>query len=255
MIDFDDFVRLTDVEWRTSVEVERGIFIAEGLLTIQRALAAGCELRTVVSDERWLADLHALGISKERIASVDEVMLEQVTGYHVHRGALAAFQRPPLLDAADVLTTAQRLVVVEDVVDHANIGAIVRSAAAFDIDAILLTPRCADPLYRRAIKVSMGNVFKIRWSRIDWPDGLRRLHEAGFTTLAMTPDAAATDLRDVAADVSGGKWALLLGTEGDGLHPKTIRDAAMRVRIPMSHDVDSLNVAAATAVACYALTR
>lgn len=255
MIDFGDFVRLTDLEWRSHEEVDRGIFIAEGHTTIERALAAGCVLRSVLTSERWYEGLLRLGIAADDIAVIPETELEAITGYHVHRGALAAFERPiePAVD--ELLASTRRLVVVEDVVDHANIGAIIRSAAGFAIDGVLLTPRCADPLYRRAIKVSMGNVFAVRWTRIDWPAGLARLRDSGYTTIALTPAQEADDLRTVSEAVRNGKWALLLGTEGDGLHPKTLRDAMLRVRIPMSAGVDSLNVAAAAAVASYELTR
>lgn len=255
MIDAEDFARLTDVEWRTHHEVERGIFIAEGLTTISRALAGGCQLRSTLCSARWVPGLLELGIPEASIKVLPDESIEALTGFHVHRGALAAFQRPVERQVGDLLEQARRVVVVEDVVDHANIGAIVRSVAAFDIDALLLTPRCADPLYRRAIKVSMGNVFNIPWCRIDWPSGLADLRRAGFTTLALTPDRQATDINVVDDGIRSGKWALLLGTEGDGLHPKTIRDADAGLRIPMAHDVDSLNVAAAAAVACFALTR
>lgn len=255
MIDLEDFARLTDVAWRSTSEVERGIFVAEGLTTIARALAAGCALRSVITEDRWLPGLLDLGIATDCITVHTESQMEQLTGYHVHRGALAAFQRPAVPPISQVLDDARRLVVIEDVVDHANVGAIIRSAAGFAVDAVVLTPGCADPLYRRAIKVSMGNVFKVPWTRIDWPLGIGQLHGAGFTTLALTPHPDADDLRLLAPEIRFGKLALLVGTEGDGLHPKTLRDARYRVRIPMAHGVDSLNVAAATAVACYELAR
>lgn len=255
MINAKDFARLTDVEWRSHHEVERGIFIAEGLTTIRRALAAGCQLSSAISSPRWVEGLLELGIPHSAIEVLTETELEALTGFHVHRGALAAFQRPLEPELADVLRNARRIVVVEDVVDHANIGAIVRSVAAFQIDALLLTPRCADPLYRRSIKVSMGNVFNIPWCRIGWPSGIATLAAAGFATLALTPAAGSVDIGDVDPKIRDERWALLLGTEGEGLHPKTIRDSNLAVRIPMAHNVDSLNVASAAAVACFALTR
>ena len=255
MIDFEDYARLTDVEWRSVTEIHRGIFIAEGLTTITRALASGCVPRSAVCEQRWLSGLVDIGFPAHHVTVVSEGDMHRIAGFHVHRGALAAFQRPVQPDLTELLDAAQRLVVIEDVVDHTNIGAIIRSAAAFDIDAVLLTPRCADPLYRRAIKVSMGTVFNIRWARIDWPSGLSRLHDAGFLSLALSPNADAARLQDVSEAVRSQRLALLLGTEGPGLHPKTLRDASRVVRIPMAHGVDSLNVAAAAAVACFELTR
>lgn len=255
MIDYHDFSRLTDVEWRTHDEAQRGIFVAEGRTTIGRALSAGYVLRSAISTQRWQAGLLELGVPPTQLTVVSEQEMETLTGFHVHRGALAAFERPLDLPTAELLNTSRALIVVEDVVDHANVGAIMRSAAGFGIDGVLLTPRCADPLYRRAVKVSMGTVFSIRWTRIGWPSGLTQLHDAGFISIALTPDASAMDLRELPAEVRSGKWALLLGTEGDGLHAKTLRDASIRSRIAMAPGVDSLNVAAATAVACFALTR
>lgn len=253
MIDFEDFTRLTDVQWRGRSEVERGVFIAEGTTTIARALSAGHRLRGVITEPRWVDDLLALGIGRDQVSVQTADAMEAITGYHVHRGALAAFQRPELPDPAALLATAQRIVVLEDIVDHANVGAILRSASAFSIDAILLTPPCADPLYRRAVKVAMGSVFAVPWTRVPWPAGLALLHEHGFHTLALTPDASALDLRHLPAHLPGDRWALLLGTEGDGLRQTTMDACTARVRIPMSHGVDSLNVAAAAAVACFAL--
>lgn len=255
MIDVDDFTRLTDVQWRSTMESEHGIFIAEGFTTIKRAIECGHRLRSVVCADRWRDGLVKLGIAAERIAIRSELELQEVTGYHVHRGALASFERPALPPVDQVLRDAHRIVVVEDVVDHANIGAIIRSVAGFDFDAVLLTPRSADPLYRRAVKVSMGNVFKVTWTRIDWPMGLQTLHEFGFVSIALTPDPSALPIQQLMAGVDSARIALLVGSEGDGLHPKTLRDATVSVRIPMANGVDSLNVAAATAVACYELTR
>lgn len=253
MIDFEDFARLTDVQWRSRSEVERGVFLAEGTMTIARALAAGHVFRAAITESRWLDDLLALGIPREQVSLHTADEMEAITGYHVHRGALAAFERPGLPEITGLLTAARRVVVLEDVVDHTNVGAILRSAAAFSIDAALLTPSCADPLYRRAIKVSMGAVFALPWTRVPWPSGLSMLHERGFTSLALTPDPAALDLRHLPKHLPGDRWALVLGTEGAGLRSATLESCSARVRIPMSHGVDSLNVAAAAAVACFAL--
>lgn len=254
-MDLADFASLTDVAWRGRFEIEHGLYVAEGAKTIERALLAGHRLRGVVTEPKWVPQLQALGVDQTLISVHSEPELESITGYHVHRGALAAFERPPAIDPQQVLASSRRLVVIEDVVDHTNIGAIIRSAAAFDIDAVLLTPSCADPLYRRAIKVSMGTVFAVPWARLPWPTGLTVLAEAGFTTLALTPDPSALDIRQLPTAVTSGRWALLLGTEGAGLHRATRDHATLEVRIPMSHGVDSLNVAAAAAVACFECTR
>ncbi len=255
MIDYQDFASLTDVQWRSRIEVERGIYIAEGGKTIARALRAGHQLRSAISEARWIPGLLAAGVPMQLITEASEAEMERITGYHVHRGALAAFQRPeqPTLD--ELLTASRRLVIIEDVVDHANIGAIMRSAAAFEIDAVLLTPACADPLYRRSIKVSMGAVFSVPWTRIEWTQDLARLHASGFQSLALTPAEDALDIRQLDANLRTQPLVLLLGTEGEGLTPTAQAASRHRVRIPMAHAVDSLNVAAAAAVACYELTR
>ncbi len=255
MIDLADFASLTDVQWRSHTEVERGIYIAEGTKTIARSLAAGHVLRGVITAARWVPALHELGVPDALVSVHDEAALEAITGFHVHRGALAAFERPAPIAVDAVLASARRVVVIEDVVDHANVGAILRSSAAFEIYAVLLTPSCADPLYRRSIKVAMGAVFAVPWTRLPWPSGIERLHAAGFRTLALTPDPTARDIRTLEAEVRAQPLALLLGTEGEGLTPATLRAATHRVRIPMAHGVDSLNVAAAAAVACFEMTR
>lgn len=255
MIDLSDFERLTDVEWRARTEAERGLYVAEGTKTIERALRAGHRLRGVVCTERWLPAMLQLGVDRMHISLRHEVELDRLTGFHVHRGALAAFDRPAARDLDDLLHGARRLVIIEDVVDHTNVGAILRSAAAFAIDAVLLTPACADPLYRRSIKVSMGAVFSVPWARIAWPEGLDHLHSAGFTSLALTPDPSAIDIRTLDADTRSQSLALVFGTEGEGLSARALANCSARVRIAMSHDVDSLNVAAAAAVACFELTR
>lgn len=255
MIEYEDFRALTDVQWRSRIEPERGLFLAEGFKTIERALLAGHAIRGVISEPRWVPELLAIGVDPVRIAIHDQGELEEITGYHVHRGALAAFQRPETQTVQELLKDAHRVVIMEDVVDHTNVGAIMRSAAAFAIDAVLLSTSCADPLYRRAIKVSMGSVFSVPWSRIPWPSGLDALHDLGFATLALTPAETASDIRTISHEVGNVPVALILGTEGDGLADRTMQRCRHRVRIPMAHGVDSLNVAAAAAVACYELTR
>jgi tRNA G18 (ribose-2'-O)-methylase SpoU len=187
---------------------------------------------------------------------VSAEVAEQVTGFHVHRGALASFHRTQRHQEADLLAL-QRLVVLEDVVDHTNVGAILRCAAGLGWDGALLAPRAADPLYRRAIKVSMGAVFSLPWARLtDWASAPERLHAAGFTVIALTLSDDALTLGEVAARLAPqARPAVLLGTEGTGLSERWTRGAALRVRIPMHRGIDSLNVAAAAAIACYSLAR
>ncbi len=189
---------------------------------------------------------------------VTDEVAERLTGYRVHRGALASLGRKPLPGVRDVIGGARRIVVLEDLVDHANVGAIFRCAAALGVDAVVLSPRCADPLYRRSVKVSMGAVFAIPYARMTgWYDGLTDLTSAGFRVLALTPDEGATPIG--AALVASGPVALLLGTEGDGLSARWLHEADEAVRIPMNPaaraaGVDSLNVVAAAAIACHLLT-
>jgi tRNA G18 (ribose-2'-O)-methylase SpoU len=200
----------------------------------------------------------APGEDPVRVYVAEPAVLEAITGFHVHRGALASMHRPPLPTVADVLAGARggqgarRVAVLEDVVDHTNVGAAFRSAAAIGVDAVLVTPRCADPLYRRSVRVSMGTVFQVPWTRIDpWPSGIETLRAAGFVTaaLALSDDSISLDVLETDAPE---RLALVLGAEGDGLKPATIAAADLTVRIPMAGGVDSLNVAAAAAVAFWA---
>jgi tRNA G18 (ribose-2'-O)-methylase SpoU len=251
-----DYVRLRDVQLRRSLEVERGLFIAEGEKVVRRAVEAGCRARSFLMAERWLAGLADVLERDPEVPCylVTEAVAESVTGFHVHRGALASLHRPPLRDAGDVIAAARHLVVVEDVVDHSNVGAILRSAAALGVDGALLSPRCADPLYRRSIKVAMGAVFSLPWTRLpEWYDALPVLTRAGFTTIALTPAADAVDLPVAVPQLASRRLALVVGSEGPGLSSRWLAAADVRVRIPMQQGIDSLNVAAATAVACYAL--
>ncbi len=249
-----DYVGLTDVVLRRAREPAEGLFIAEGEKVIRRAVAAGYPVRSVLLEEKWLpalADLLDTLHAPVYVASRD--VLEEVTGYSVHRGALAAMGRLPLPDALDLAARSRRIAVLEDLVDHTNVGAVIRGAAGLGIDAVLVSPRCADPLYRRSVKVSMGAVFAVPWSRMDsWPDGLHRLRDLGFSVLALTPDPAATPLAELPPGVTD-RCALLLGAEGPGLSEGATSTADHLVRIPMAAGVDSLNVAAAAAVAFYAL--
>ena len=252
-----DYVALTDVALRRRTEPERGLYIAESEKVIRRALRAGHRPRSYLMAQRWLTDLADLVADAEAHGTPvyvgEHEVIERLTGFHLHRGALASMQRPVLPELPELLAGARRVLVLEDIVDHTNVGAVFRSAAALGVDAVLITPRCADPLYRRAIRVSMGTVFQVPWTRIDpWPAGVGRLQEHGFTvaTLALADDAVSLD--DLAADPPE-RLALVLGTEGDGLSHHTLAAADLTVTIPMAGEVDSLNVAAAGAVAAWAL--
>lgn len=251
-----DYTGLRDVELRKSLEAERGLFLAEGEKVIRRAIAAGHPIRSVLTTERWL---HTLDLPPDAtVYLVSDEIMSGVAGFQVHRGALASMERLPLPTVAEITENASRVMVLEDIVDHTNVGAIFRSAAALGVDAIVLSPRCADPLYRRAVKVSMGAVFAIPYARMtDWYDGLGELRAAGYQTLALTPDQTTTPIDEVAL---GDRVALLLGSEGHGLSERWLHEADERVRIRMSptamdKGVDSLNVVAAAAIAAHGLMR
>ncbi|MEV5988132.1 RNA methyltransferase [Streptomyces sp. NPDC052051] len=249
-----DYTGLTDVELRRRREPAEGLFIAEGEKVIRRARSAGYETRSMLLSAKWVDVMR--DVIDELPAPVYVVtpdLAEQVTGYHVHRGALASLQRKPLPTADELLATTRRVVIMESVNDHTNIGAIFRSAAALGMDAVLLSPDCADPLYRRSVKVSMGAVFSVPYARLDtWPRGLESVREAGFTLLALTPDERAKTLEETAPHEKE-RVALMLGAEGSGLTGRALAAADEWVRIPMAHGVDSLNVGAAAAVAFYAV--
>lgn len=244
-----DYRALTDVSLRRRTEPELGLFIAESALVVERAVAAGYPLRSVLVSTRWGAQLPVAVPAGVPVYAAPEPLLRELTGFHVHRGVLASVHRRPLPDAAQLLAGARRLAVLEDVNTHTNVGAIFRSAAALGVDGVLLSPRCADPLYRRAVRVSMGAVLSLPYARLDpWPDGLARLADAGFRLLALTPDG------ELALDtvVPARRVALVFGAEGAGLTPAA-RAACEGVRIPMAGGIDSLNVAAAAAVAFWEL--
>lgn len=247
-----DYRALTDVELRTRWEPPHGLFIAEGELVLRRALRAGYRPRSYLLDVKRVAVLGELPDAPVYAASQE--VLRQITGFHVHRGVLASFHRRPLPEPEELLATARRLVVCEDVNTHTNLGMIFRSVAGLGMDGVLLSPSCADPLYRRAVRVSMGEVFAIPYARLTpWPAGLDRLRAAGFSLLALTPAADAVPLHRVPAEHRV-RPALLLGAEAPGLSEAAIAAADLSVSIPMQRGVDSLNVAAATAVACWELT-
>ena len=249
-----DYAALSDVALRSRTEAERGLYIAESAKVIGRAIRAGHRPRSVLTEEKWLPALEPALEPFDipvHLASPDQ--LEAITGYRVHRGALAAFERPELPDPAELLAGARRVVVLEDIVDHTNVGAIFRSVAALGADAVLVTPRCADPLYRRSVRVSMGTVFQVPWTRLpEWPEAARMLRAHGFSTAALALADDAVSLRDLAADPPE-RLALVFGAEGDGLSARALEAADRVVTIPMAHGVDSLNVAAAAAVVLYAL--
>ncbi|MFL6164656.1 MAG: TrmH family RNA methyltransferase, partial [Ornithinibacter sp.] len=220
-----DYVGLTDVALRRRTEPERGLYIAESEKVIRRALAAGHRPRSYLMARRWLTDLVDLVERAEAdgipIYVGEHDVIESLTGFHLHRGALAAVQRPALPTLAAVLAGARRVLVLEDVVDHTNVGAVFRSAAALGVDAVLVTPRCADPLYRRSIRVSMGTVFQVPWTRIEpWPGGVEQLNELGFVVAALALADDSVGLDALAADPPE-RLALVLGTEGDGLSRRT----------------------------------
>jgi tRNA G18 (ribose-2'-O)-methylase SpoU len=250
-----DYRDLRDVQLRTHLEAEHGLFLAEGEKVVRRAAEAGFTARSFLMAPRWLDGLaDVLALSDAPCYVVAEVLAEQVTGFHVHRGALASLERRALPTIDEVLAGARQVLVLEDVVDHTNVGAIFRCGAAFGFDAVLLAPRCADPLYRRAIKVGMGAVFSTPWTRLpDWYDALPDLSRRGFTTVALTLVADAEPLGESLAGLA--RIALVLGSEGHGLSPRWEQSADRRAIISMRAGIDSLNVAAASAVACYIAAR
>jgi tRNA G18 (ribose-2'-O)-methylase SpoU len=250
-----DYAGLTDVALRSASEPAGGLYIAESGKVIRRAVAAGHRPRSVLTEQRWLDDLiPALERFDELPVYVAEpALLEKATGYRVHRGALAAMHRPPLPSVSDVLTDARRVVILEDIVDHTNVGAIFRAVAGLGADGVLVTPRCADPLYRRSVRVSMGSVLQVPWTRLpEWDLAGPVLARHGFHVAALALGDDAVDLARFAADPPE-RVALLLGAEGDGLSRQARAMADSVVTIPMSHGIDSLNVAAASAVAVWAL--
>ncbi len=257
-VDVDDprlepYLGLTDIALRRRTEAEQGLYIAEGAKVIERAVRAGHRPLSVLVSQRWVSSVADAVPADVPVLVAPEEVLERVTGFHVHRGALAAMERPLLPALDDLLREARRVVVLEGIVDHTNVGAIFRSVAGLGADAVVVSPTCADPLYRRAVKVSMGTVFQVPWTRAEqWPGVLSQMREAGFTVaaLALADDAVSLDTFAVAGHE---KIALVLGAEGDGLSRAALDAADAVVTIPMAGGVDSLNVGAAAAVAMWAL--
>jgi len=252
--ELQDYQGLTDVALRRVSEPAGGLYIAESAKVIARALAAGHRPRSVLLLEQWLPDVTALLEQYDVPVFIGTAeLLETLTGFEMHRGALASMHRPVLPDPTELLRAARRVVIIEDVVDHTNVGAIFRSVAGLGADAVLVTPRCADPLYRRSVRVSMGTVLQVPWTRLpDWPEAASVLKDNGFhlAALALADDAVSLDV--FAVDPPE-RVAIMLGAEGDGLSRQALEAADTIVTIPMLHGVDSLNVAAASAVALYAL--
>ncbi len=251
-----DYLSLRDVQLRKHIEAERGLFVAEGEKVVRRSVAAGYGVRSFMMTARWLPGLEAELAAAGDVPCyvVSDAVAEAATGFHVHRGALASLERRALPDLADVLRGARRVVVLEDVVDHANLGAVFRSAAALGFDAVVVSPRCADPLYRRSVKVAMGAVFSVPWTRLeDWAGAVPLLSAAGFSTVALTPDPEAVELGAFVAAGVPDRLCVLLGSEGPGLSARWLAAADARVRIEMAAGVDSLNLAAAAAITFFAL--
>ena len=242
-----DYVALRDSQLRRSLEGERGIFIAEGDKIIRRAAEAGCRPRSFLLAAKWLPSLGDVLATRPGVPCLvaDDRLIEQVSGFHVHRGALASFERPDETPW-EVILGARRVLVCEDLVDHANVGSIIRVAAALGWDAVVISPGGADPLYRRAIKASMGTCFQVGWRRMtDSVTDLARFRAAGFELAATTLSPEATPLTDYRAPE---KLALLLGSEGHGLSDDWLEAADVRLGIEMAVGVDSLNVATAAAI-------
>jgi tRNA G18 (ribose-2'-O)-methylase SpoU len=249
-----DYRSLTDVALRRRIEPPHGLFIAEGALVIERALSAGYLLRSALMSRQWLDRTAAcLEPSDAPVYVGSEALLQTVTGFHVHRGALAAVHRRPLRAFAELLSRARRLVVIEDLVNHTNLGAIFRAAAALGMDGVVLSPESADPLYRRSVRVSMGAVFAVPYARAPrWPAAIEDLRTSGFRVLALTPAPNAVPLDQLRFDTDA-PLAVLLGTEGAGLSDRAAALVDDQVRIPMTAGIDSLNVASAAAVAFWVL--
>ncbi|MBQ7860320.1 MAG: RNA methyltransferase [Faecalibacterium sp.] len=259
----DVYARLTEAQLRSKQHPAAGLFVAESPKVIGHALDAGYQPVSLLMERKHITGQGAGIIARcgeVPVYTADSALLAQLTGYALTRGILCAMRRPVLPTAAQVCAGANRIAVLEGIVDPTNVGAILRSAAALHLDAVLLTPTCCDPLHRRAVRVSMGTVFQIPWARIgqtaaDWPAaGLAQLRAMGFKTAALALDSRAVSVDDPAL-MAEEKLALVLGTEGDGLAPATIAACDYTVMIPMSHGVDSLNVAAAGAVAFWQLRK
>ncbi len=259
--DLDVFARLTETQLRNRMEPEKGIFIAESAEVIALALDAGCEPVSLLVESKHIAGQAHDIITRCKdipVYTANNDLLAGLTGFHLNRGVLCAMRRPQLPGIEELCAEAHRVAILEGIMDSTNVGAIFRSAAALNIDAVLVTPSCCDPLCRRAVRVSMGTIFQVPWTRIgnnssEWPQpGIKRLGQLGFKTVAMALSDTAVSIDDPQL-MAEEKLAIVLGTEGDGLAACTIADCDYTACIPMSHNVDSLNVAAASAVAFWQL--
>ncbi|WP_018602049.1 RNA methyltransferase [Mycobacterium sp. 155] len=253
----DDFRDLNSVDRRPDLPSGKGLVIAEGVLVVQRMLASRFVPRALLGTDRRLGELaeDLTGASVPFYRASAEVMAAAV-GFHLNRGVLASASRPPELPVAQVISGARTVVVLEGVNDHENLGSIFRNAAGLAVDAVVFGAGCADPLYRRAVRVSMGHALLVPFARAQsWPADLKLLQDNGFRVLAMTPDVAAATLPEVMPDLQTERVAILVGAEGPGLTEHTMRASDVRVRIPMSRGTDSLNVATAAALAFYERAR
>lgn len=259
--ELDPYARLTQAQLRNRLEPEKGIFIAESPKVISRALDAGYQPISLLMERKQITGPAAEILTRcgdAPVYTADREMLAALTGFELTRGVLCAFHRPAPCSVEELCKNARRVVVLEGIVDSTNVGAIFRSAAALNMDAVLTTPSCCDPLCRRAVRVSMGTVFQVPWAQIgatpaDWPEkGIEQLHALGFKTAAMALSDRSVSIDDEQL-VAEPRLAIIMGTEGDGLAHSTIAACDYTVKIPMSHGVDSLNVAAASAVAFWQL--
>ena len=259
--ELDPYARLTQNQLRNRLEPEKGIFIAESPKVIDRALDAGYEPVSLLMERRQITGPAAGILSRcgdAPVYTADRELLAALTGFELTRGVLCAFRRPAPRPVEELCRDARRVAVLEGIVDSTNVGAIFRSAAALNMDAVLINPSCCDPLCRRAVRVSMGTVFQVPWGQLgdspaDWPEkGMNVLHALGFKTAAMALSDRSVSIDDEQL-AKEPKLAIVLGTEGDGLSPRTIAACDYTVKIPMAHGVDSLNVAAASAVAFWQL--
>lgn len=251
------FRDLTDMDLRLRVEPEGGFFMAEGRLVIERVARSGYSIDAVLTAPKWLpvlAEILPRYAGPVLVAPRDVV--DTIAGYPVHRGALAVVRRPDPLSVPDLAQGPGNVLILEDLVDPTNVGLVFRSAAALGIGGVVVSPRCVDPLYRRAVKTSMGSVLDLPWARSrDWEADLAGLRECGLSVVALTPDPGAEPIEVALSARTRARVALMVGTEGAGLSDLALRASERRARIPMSAGIDSLNVAAAVAVACYALSR
>ena len=257
-----DYMGLKDLQLRSRTEVERGIFLAESKLVVERALRAGLRPLSFMMSQKWLPQFEELELKYPYLVSLpvfvgSDELLQEVTGFHLHRGMLATFQRPVLSSLQGYLQThnVRRVAILEDIVDHTNVGAIFRNAAGLGVDLIVVTPRCSDPLYRRSVRVSMGTVFQVPWVRSEkWPQDISVMQDAGFKVAALALGPLSEPISKLGLEQVD-KLALIFGSEGPGLKPATIAAADYSVVIPMAGGVDSLNVSASAAIAFWELCR